>query len=461
MMLLRPFSLLLLALPILAAERSLVTDEPRAPKGKPEGAAEFLPAPPSEAGQHLASTLRKLQHGLDRPFLIWAIGSSYTNMLGNGEVWQQEIPARFPKAPPIEYKKMVGNACPWQYLRGWARHLVEPDQPDLVITYTIGNPDDLEKLIIELRQRTTADIIVPSIHWRERDLELWGKSENAADQDVARVREICRKHEVEFVENRRAWADYLKANNLTIPDLLKDAVHQSDYGAFIINSNILSHLRQPKKFSYDPGERERHLQPEKQADGSLSATFTGTRIDLVGHKAPGGGRYRVLIDGQPADEVAAFLPTYIQPNAKNAKEGKGANPRDQSPHGITLGAGIVPQDWTLLMTSDTGDFEVTGSITGADGKGNAFQPFTSVSGQIIIEPDLWRRAERNRAGDRFTFSIHRAVIDEVNFDGIAGETFRIRLAQALPNRQHTLTLVPAGSGPAEITALEVFEPPLK
>ena len=64
---------------------------------------------------------------------------------------------------------MVGNSCPWQYLLGWARHLVIPDQPDLVLIYTIGNPLDLEKLIVELRSHTTADIIVPSIHWRESD----------------------------------------------------------------------------------------------------------------------------------------------------------------------------------------------------------------------------------------------------------------------------------------------------
>jgi hypothetical protein len=42
---------------------------------------------------------------------------------------------------------------------------------------------------------TTADVIVPSIHWRERDQKLWGKSENALDQDVAAIREICLRHQ--------------------------------------------------------------------------------------------------------------------------------------------------------------------------------------------------------------------------------------------------------------------------
>jgi len=452
--------LLLLPFALPAQEkRNLTTDEPRVPKGKPENAADYIAKAEPNDGRHLALTMHKLENGITpaRPFLIWAIGSSYTNMLGNGEVWKEEIPRRFPKAPPIEYKKMVGNSCPWQYARGWLRHLVIPEQPDLVITYTIGNPDDLEKLIVEVRQHTTADIIVPSIHWRERDQPHWGQSENAADQDVARVREVCRKHDVEFIESRRDWAAYLTENKLPIPALLKDAVHQSDYGAKIINSNILAHLRRPEAFSYAPDSRERRLAASALQEGRL--VFTGSRIDLIGKKSPAGGSARVLIDGRPADQLDAFLMSYVQPNAKNHKEGKGAVPRDQAPHAVTLGKNVVPQSWTLVMTSDTGDYELTGSVTGPDGKGNAFQPFTSTSGQILIEPELWRRAERNRSGDRFTWDVRRAGVGEVSFKGEAGELFAVRLAQSLANTEHTLELVPAGE--ISIEGFDVFEPPMK
>ncbi|MDZ4402770.1 SGNH/GDSL hydrolase family protein [Prosthecobacter sp.] len=456
--------LLTLLLPfILFAQekRNLTTDEPRAPKGKPDGAADYIAKAEPHDGQHLALTIHKLENGLTpvRPFLIWAIGSSYTNMLGNGEAWKVEIPQRFPKAPPIEYKKMVGNSCPWQYARGWLRHLVIPEQPDLVITYTNGNPADLEKLIVEVRQHTTADIIVPSLHWRERDQELWGKSENAMDQDVAAVREVCRKHAVEFIESRRDWAAYLTANKLPVSSLLKDAVHQSDYGAKIINSNILAHLRRPEAFSYKPESRERRITAPAAKDGIIKLSFTGNRIDLIGQKSPTGGSARVWIDGKPADQLDAFLMSYVQPNTKNHKEGKGATPRDQSPHAVTLGKNVVPQSWTLIMTSDTGDYDLTGSVTGPDGKGNAFKPFTSTSGQILVEPELWRRAERNRTGDRFIWDVRRACVGEISFKGAASETFVVRLAQSLPNTKHTLKLVPTGEG--SIAGFDVFEPPMK
>ncbi len=456
---------LLLPISLLAQEkRNLITDEPRTPKGRPEGAAEYVAKAEPTDGQHLALTMQKLEHGITpaRPFVIWALGSSYTNMLGNGEAWQEEIPQRFPNAPPIEYRKMVGNACPWQYLRGWAHTLVIPDQPDLVITYTIGNPDDLEKLIIELRKHTTADIIVPSIHWRERDQELWGKSENAADQDVAAVREVCRKYDVEFVESRRDWAAYLTANKLPIPALLKDAVHQSEYGAKMINSNIFAHLRHPEKFSYTPESRERRITAPAAKDGVIKLTFIGTRIDLIGKKSPTGGSAHVLIDGKTADQIPAFLLSYIQPGAKNSKERIGTSPtvpRDTAPHAVTLGQHIVPQSWTIVMASDTGDYEISGSVTSTDGKGNAFRPFTSTSGQIIIDPDFWRRAERNRTGDTFTFDVRRSIISEVSFKGAASEPFVVRLAQELPNTEHTLELTLAGE--ASIESFDIFEPPMK
>jgi hypothetical protein len=447
-------------------KRNLTTDEARTPKGKPPGAADYVTKVRPTDGQHLALTFQKLERGIDppRPFLIWALGSSYCNMLGNGEAWKEEIPKRFPKAPTIEYRKMVGNSAPWQYLRGWARHLVIPDQPDLVLIYTIGNPDDLEKLIVELRRNTTADIMVPSIHWRERDQEIWGKSENAADQDVGRVREICRRYDVEFVESRADWADYLKANQLKIPDLLKDAVHQSEYGAKIINANILAHLHRPVKFSYDPTTRERTVTPTPAKDGSIRLTFTGNRVDLIGRMSPTGGTLRVLVDGQPADQLDAFLMGYVQPGAKNSKERIGTSPtvpRDTAPHGIALGSGIIPQSWTIRVTSDTGDFTLEGSVTGADGVGNAFKPFTSKSGQIIIEPDQWRRAERNRTGDTFTFEVQRAGVGTVNFHGAAGERLVVRLAQMLPQGEHRLELVPQGDGEVRVDALQTFIPPLK
>ncbi len=92
------------------AQRSVVTDEPQRNVGKPERAAEYVVKAEPKDGQHLALTLKKLEHGFDppRPFLIWALGSSYTNMLGSGEPWMQEIPKLFPNLRNTSRTREIG-----------------------------------------------------------------------------------------------------------------------------------------------------------------------------------------------------------------------------------------------------------------------------------------------------------------------------------------------------------------
>jgi len=455
-------------------------------------------APRPSDGVNLALTVRKLERGLspDRPFLIWAIGSSYTNMLGRGEIPIEIIRRRFPNAPDIVYRKHVGASVQFQYLQGWARHIVIPDQPDLVLIYTIGKPEDLDQLLAELRRGSTADIIVPSIHWRIRDIPLWGKSENAVDQDVGAIREVCAKHGVEFIENRREWAEHLKAHGLKVEidaenNLLKDAVHQSEYGKLIINENIARHFARPARFGYNPDERERRLRPDqwKSArkgesvefssewrieDGALVTSapgvrvkvcFHGRRIDLIGGRSSAGGSVKVLVDGKPADQVNAFFMTFIAVGPNNTRPERGLV-TDRAPHGVCLHKNVVPQTWTITMIDDNGNYKLEGSVTGFDGQGNNIEPFTSNSGQIIVPPDLWRRARDrkgqavNKAGDLFTWDVYRTGVGTVDFQGDEDKSFCTKLIQNLPNTEHTLELVTT-SGKVRIDAFDVFEPPLR
>ena len=53
----------------------------------------------------------------------------------------------------------------------------------------------------------------------------------------------------------------------------------------------------------------------------------------------------------------------------------------------------------------------------------------------------------------------RAGVSEVSFQGVANEPFVVRLAQSLPNKEHTLELTLAGE--VSIEAFDVFEPPVK
>jgi len=468
-----------------AATASSGATKPETVPQPPKGAPGYQAAPRPTDGACMALTVQKLEKGLDpdRPLLVWAIGSSFTNGLGNGELLAEFIRQRFPNAPKIVYKRMAGNSTSYHFAHGWARHLVIPDQPDVVLLYNFGRTEDLEEMIAELRRHTTADVIVGSLHWCRPHKEVWPDPEaRNSHQDPQAMRAMCEKHGVEFVENRREMTQYMLDNKLEIEDLLGDSVHQTRYAARMTVMNIARHFHRPDAFRYDPAARERRVEAESSAvlrpagtwttaeqgssitatakDSAISLQFTGNRIELVGWRSPDGGTAEVWIDGQPASEAKVFYAGYILPDPKNVPC-KPNPPRDRCPHAVTLGQNVVPQQWTITMTSDTGDYDLAGSITGPDGKGHALKPFTSRSGQIIVQPEFWRDAKNNRTGDRFTFEVLRATLGNVEFKSPAKERFRLRLATNLPNQSHVLKLVARGDGPVTVDAFDVFEPPLK
>ena len=464
-------------------------------------------SPRPDDGRNLALSMRKLSQGItpERPFLVWGIGPSYLNFLGDGTALACHLRKRFPNAPRIVYKKHVGSSVPWRYVLGWANHLVIPEQPDLVLLYGIGLEADLEKIFRTLRTHTTADIVVASVHWKADDTKHWGKDEDTTNfADIPEMRRICQKYGVEFVENRKEWAQYLRDQDMKVevdPDhgLLMDGVHQSKYGALVINEHIVRHFAVRDAYAYAPESRERSLsvtQGEK-ASGEESATvvgpdwvlregvastsvagnrikvrFTGNRLDLIGVASPNGGTAKVLLDGVPAGEAPHFFAGPVVPAPGNTRPGKGSV-GDIGPHGIALGANLLPQDWTVQVTDDEGGYELVGSVTGADGTGHMLKPFTGKSGQIRIPPEQWRHGSGcvpflhpwdgkiiNRQGDTYTFNVYRACLPEIDFRGKDGK-FRVPLLRNLPNRDHLLEIVAVGDGGIQIKRLDIFQPPLR
>jgi len=458
--------------------------------------AAFDIEPRPEDGRHLALSVAKWQGrcGLPgKPFLIWAVGSSWTNFQGNGYPLIRAIRERFPNAPPIVYKKHAGSGTPWDYARGWVEQFVLADGPDLILTYTNGDPAELDKMLSTIRSHSTADIIVPTLHLFER----YTLSEEHVERGVLdweAVREVCKRHRAELVENRRELADYLRRTGQQPTDLLGDAVHQNGHGRLRIWDNITRHIAVPEAFSYDPTLRERRLPVSdlatgrdkitvddrwsivggvartQQAGATIRVEFVGNRIDLIGRKLPSGGTVSVKIDGVSADQMPVFFTTYIRAEpAPGERKVKGPGPGDVAPHAVALGKDIIPQSWTITVIDDLGNYRLEGSVTGADGEGNNVEPFTSQSGQITVPPELWRHARykprdepafvANRQGDRFTFEVYRAAVLVVNFQGEDNAVFTQPLVQNLPNGRHTLEIVAQGDGPVSIDSFYVFQPP--
>lgn len=477
--------------------------------------------PRPEDGQNLALAVAKWEGraGIPgKPFVIWAIGSSWTHSQSDGYGLMQAIRQRFPHAPPIIYKRHTGSGTPWEFDFGWVRQFVAAEQPDLIFTYTPGTLEGLDALLTEIRRRTTADIIIPSIHFNRNANGWYDQGPLAADLTVTRerfdtkapptpaeiaaghakmeeIRAICRKHQAEFVENRRELAEYHVRTGVKPDELVGDTVHQNLHGQMLIWENIGRHIAMPEHFNYAPESRERRLAVAppcntateqvslagdwsradgqvrtSQADARLKVRFTGNRIDILGQRTIHGGTVKVLIDGQPAEQAPVFYTTFIDPDPKQLPAGGKNGAGNTAPHAVDLGTNIVPQTWTITMTSDVGDFSLQGSITGPDGAGNAARPFHSLSGQINMDPKLWRGVRinnqgrvicGNRTGDKFTFDVYRCAQGTVSFRADQPAPFSEALVQNLPNHEHTLELITTGSSDVAIAGLYVFQPPEK
>jgi hypothetical protein len=461
--------------------------------------------PRPDDGKNLALSVAKWEGraGIPgEPFRVWAIGASWTAALASqGYRFETAVRERFPKAPPLEFKSHAGSGCPWNYARGWISQFVLADQPDLILIYTHGDPEMLDVLLSDIRRHSTADIIVPSLHFmghEESDFRNrveWFQAGYGFSLNT--LKGICQKHGVEYVQNRHELASYLARIGKTPKELLADAAHQNEHGLVRTWDNIVRHIAKPKEFNYAPESRERRIQASsalKTATESVSltggwsvaegiartatkgeqikVTFTGNQIDLLGRRSNRGGTVRVFIDGKPAESAPVFFMTAISAHPIRFPWNiPGPGPGDVGPHAVALGDNVVPQTWTIRLTSDSGDYRVEGSVTGTDGEGNSTRAFKSRSGQIRIDPVLWRFNREghagayrygNRAGDRYTFDVRRCAVGEVSFAALEHASpglLHRPLVQNLLNGPHELVIETLGDGEVAIESFYVFQPP--
>lgn len=458
-------------------------------------------------GRHLGLSKAKLagKAGVPgRPFVVWAIGSSWTAGLGRGEALKAAMRESFPDGPEIVYYGRMGSGAPYNFVRGWAMTGVAKDQPDLVISYTNGTAEGLEEMLKSIRSLTTADIIIPSLHFLDNK-PLSNDVIEPAELDA--LRKICEKYGAQFVENRRELADFLIANDMEPGALLRGPkdVHQNRLGALLTNENIIRHLLAPLSDGEFPEGRERLIDltaalsgkskveglrfvgkwrsengfviPDGQ-DASIELEFTGNRLDLLGEAKPGGGKLVATVNGDPLEKLNAFSVSIIKQPDTNAVHGSGPTPRyprstggsqATGPHGVLLGKNIVPQDWRFEMIDNKGNFRLIGSKTGPDGEGNVLEPWTSKSGQIILDPRLWRYGNMkelkrpevfsNHPGDYWPFTVTREVSGPISFLAETPKPIDTTVFKLAPNTLNKVTLRASG-GPVYIKALVTYRPPL-
>lgn len=440
-------------------------------------AAEPYPAPrPDKPDPVLASRIGRTLHLLSsstperrKSVRILFYGQSITTRSWTDRV-VADLRSRFPLAAIEADNRALGGFAS-QLLVRTAEYDLYPCYPDLVIIQVYGDHLKYEEMVAETRRRTTSEILMLNDHVPAAGVEdVSGKDFNdwPWDQKMNRrfLPAIADKYGCGLLDIRGRWLDYLEDNELEPSALLKDNVHLNEHGEALMAA-LVSRAFQPAPPDLPVGRSGevltfvvgRHV---SWRGNRLDLPFEGNRVCLLAGTGKRGVA-RVLVDGRsPAEFPGCYA--FTRPSG-TAGVGWPAVKRFgwRTPRLI--------EDWTATFhdfNEDQADFsfELSGSLTGPDGRGRGKDPFVSNSGRVVIDPEDWVFEYCKRASKKATpegFEVRWSVVPLFVEKYCSPESIEpesehwTTLVQGLPNAAHTLSLV-AGGPPPPIAELRVHRP---
>jgi hypothetical protein len=405
-------------------------------------------------------------------------GQSITNQNWT-KIVSEDLRKRFPHANLIIENRSIGGFSS-QILWKTAEFDLYSFYPDLVIFHVYGSHSDYERIIRNIRTRTTAEVLMQTDHinteknvTEETDPAKLAPNNWEAWFNHVFLPETAKKYNVELLDQRAEWKRYLTTNNLKPSQLLSDGVHLNDWGNYAMAEFVKAHLRYDPKFSDAPHKdlvREYKVGTDiKWTNGKLTLPFEGNRVDVIASptKNAVAEPLRVLIDGKKPSQIPELY-AFTRPSG--------------TPHigwpgviHLTSQAPLQVEDWTARVYDINEDatkfkFDITGSKTGADGSGTSDAKFVSKSGRIVIEPeDWWLNSDYKLSkkptpeGYEIKWRVVPQSVDEYTAPQVQDATieYSTTLAQGLSNGKHTLELVGNGKNAPAISTIRVYTPPVK
>ena len=366
-----------------------------------------------------------------------------------------------------------------------------PYYPYLLIFHVYGGmAGHLERIIARTRQRTAAEILIRTPHFRwPLDLPRDASQDDpkvqslyqADEKQSALIRDLAKKYGCEVCEVREQLRKYLKDHNQLPKDTLHDSVHPNAFGNFLIEKLVMFSLRYDEAFPKAPWENLVRDIPASDAavkrgtDGTLDVAFEGNRVDVIAahtNKAKL-GTAKILIDDKPP---SAFPELYYHTRPRASWSATSKAPKSWWPAINRVGweKPLVVEKWTArILECDVKQnvmkYEVVGSVTGPDGQGDQSKKFVSNSGRVVIDPHTWticwalRSRKISLPPDLVvTWEVKPLFVDVYQAPKTenAAKEYYTTLAQGLSNGKHTLKLVPNNDGALPIATIRVYRPPL-
>jgi len=392
-----------------------------------------------------------------------------------------DLRKRYPFADLIIENRAIGGFTAPALIK-MAEYDLYPQYPDLLIFHVYGgdDPDGMlkyEEIIQDVRSRTCAEIILTTHHGI-------GRKKDIAESEI--IRKIAKKYGCGLIDIERLWDETVKNEQFNYKDLLADHIHLNAagnklYAGFIsrffkINTETCNIEKTGSgKISFIPFQNNEAIKYMK--DGSIEIDFIGNRIDVIPvNNVNAYPMANVLIDNRlPSDFKESY--SFTRPSRL---------PYSRLPYGwmpafktISSIKPLLIEDWTLNVLNISNDdnnfqYEVIGSLTGFDGKGNNTELFTSNSGRVVIEGgDNWGitswinyNSEYNKKvikipeGYKVMWSVVPHFLDVLEFpqSKYNGTENAVSLIQGISNGPHVLKLVPLPGIRLEIKGFRVYQP---
>jgi hypothetical protein len=404
----------------------------------------------------------------------------YGQSISEGVWWkylEHDLRTRFPNADLEMVNRALGGHAS-NYLVREAETDVYPFYPDLVVFHVYGAHTCYEQIISRIRSRTAAEVLMTTDHLgaqEKPDAQNQIVDDKWTSYMASFIPQVAATYGCEVVNVRDPWKRYVLDNKLTAQSLLIDSIHLGPQGNALYAALIGRQLvyRPELKDKIDP-EAVHTYEVGKDIqwkDGKLTLDFVGNRVlAIAGPAAANAAAATVLVDGKKPSE---FKECYAFTRAQGAM-------------GKILAVGSVQpplvEDWTFRITAvdaakKTFGYEMIGSKTGPDGRGNSTDRFVSTSGRIVletkvekpemaIESDLAIDAARVKPGDEIKFQCYalhtdRYVAPSAKLLQDSALEHSTLLVQGIANGKHTLTLTAEGGGAeaaVAIQALRVYRP---
>ncbi len=370
-----------------------------------------------------------------RPFKIVFYGQSIIEK----SWWKSTANAIQAQYPNVKFEitnKAIGAHTAERLVR-----LVDDDvialHPDLVIFQVYGEQEPYEEIIKKIKFGTDSEILIATDHIGAFDdvneetnpkylfrrnvfkqlhnklLQNAPKANWIAWKNYVFLPYLSKKYDVALIDVRSAWKEYLIKNHLKQRDLLIDDIHLNADGNRVMASIYEDFFKKNQTVKRIAPKNETFLLANKDLklqNNTLITQCSGQRMQATINrhllkKNDKLLKIDIFVDGkQPSSYQSAYGFTRVSsyPNSNwpaLLRVTKGETPLIVE----QWKAKIFPKDDALKNF----DFEVYGSITGFDGRGNALSDFVSNSKRIKILAQDWNLA--------FAYSVYKKKLPE-NFE---------------------------------------------